>query len=287
MNLERIPGWTWPWRTRLRDEPRSERRRVRIGGAVISYEVAGEGRPIVLIHGLGASGRWWSRNVPTLARHFRVYAIDVIGFGRSGGQEFVLDLASSHLVAWMDAIGVERATVVGHSMGGYIAADLAADHPRRVDKLVLVNAAALPFEVSYQTHLRNSVRGLRYVSPRVLPLAVLDSFRAGALTLLGGIRQILAADLTEKLARIEAPTLVVWGAEDPLIPASAGERLSLALKNGSFARMEGAAHNPMWDQPTMFNELLIEFMDRPTPPPRARARAARTTPAPGGRSARA
>jgi pimeloyl-ACP methyl ester carboxylesterase len=237
-----------------------ERRQVWVGDVRVAYEVAGEGPPVVLIHGLGGSSGWWARNAPGLSRHFRVYLIDVIGFGDSGGQLFVLANASRHLVAWMDALEIGRATFVGHSMGGYIAADLAAEHPDRVERLILVNSAALPFEWGYTRHLINSIRGLRYFSPRFFPIVVRDSFRAGPLTLLGGIRQILAADLTEKLARIEAPTLVLWGAGDPMIPLDIGERLSRQVKHGTFAKVEGAAHNPMWERPEAFNQAVVEFL---------------------------
>jgi pimeloyl-ACP methyl ester carboxylesterase len=251
-----------PWRRPPAgsNRPAMERRQVWAGDVRVAYEVAGEGPPVVLIHGLGGSGSWWARNVPGLSRHFQVYLIDVIGFGDSGGQRFVLAQASAHLVAWMDALGIERATFVGHSMGGYIAADLAAEYPERVERLILVNSAALPFEWGYTRHLFNSIRGLRYFSPRFFPIAVRDSFRAGPLTLLGSIRQILAADLTDKLARIEAPTLVLWGAGDPMIPIEIGERLSRTMRHGTFARVDGAAHNPMWERPEAFNQAVVEFL---------------------------
>jgi alpha-beta hydrolase superfamily lysophospholipase len=113
----RLPG------TGLRE---TERRRLRVDEAFISYEVAGDGQPLVLVHGLGASGRWWARNVRGLSRHFRVYVIDLIGFGWSGGQSFALENASAYLAKWMDAVGIDRASFVGHSMGGYIVADLAS-----------------------------------------------------------------------------------------------------------------------------------------------------------------
>ncbi|HUG13873.1 MAG TPA: alpha/beta fold hydrolase, partial [Thermomicrobiales bacterium] len=95
-------------------------------------EDVGAGPPLVLVHGLSASSRWWQRNIPALAREHHVYAIELPGFGANRSRPlsrrqatFVLRDASRQLATWMDEAGIERASVVGHSMGGYIAADLA------------------------------------------------------------------------------------------------------------------------------------------------------------------
>src|SRR5581483_1554615 len=119
--------------------PRPERRRIAVGPATIAYEVAGSGPPVVLLHGLSGSSRWWRRNIGALAPHRRVYIVDLIGFGASRGQaRFVLAEAAGTLMRWLDLLGLARASLVGHSMGGLIAAELAADAPDRVDRLVLV-----------------------------------------------------------------------------------------------------------------------------------------------------
>ncbi|MDQ3870517.1 MAG: alpha/beta hydrolase [Chloroflexota bacterium] len=259
-----------------------ERHRLHVGGAFISYEVSGEGHPVVLVHGLGASGRWWARNVGVLVRHFRVYVIDLIGFGWSGGQAFALEKASGYLAKWMDALAIARASFVGHSMGGYVIADLAADHARRVDRLVLVDAAGLPFAPAYPRHVLNLVRSLRYVSPRFVPISLLDTLRAGPLTVWQGVRQVLASDLTEKLELVKAPTLVVWGAGDSLIPVETGERLSGYLRDGRFVRIEASGHNPMWERPDEFNETVLEFLTSVTVAPGV-APAGRDVATPGAR----
>src|SRR4051812_18545192 len=96
-------------------------RRQRLTRDRIHYEVAGRGDPVVLIHGLGASTRWWQNVIPALEPRFRVFTIDLIGFGASRGR-FVLDRAARQLAHWMESNGLARAHVIGHSMGGYIAA---------------------------------------------------------------------------------------------------------------------------------------------------------------------
>src|SRR5215216_512766 len=136
---------------------RVERLHTPRGPASLSYEVCGEGPPLLLVHGLAGSGRWWARNVPALARHFQVYAVDLIGFGRSradrGGARFGLHDTSTVLLAFMDRAGLSRASIVGHSMGGHIATVLAAEAPDRVARLILVDAAALPIDRGHAGHV--------------------------------------------------------------------------------------------------------------------------------------
>ena len=116
-----------------------ERRMAIVAGRPARYRVVGEGPPLVLIHGLSGSTRWWSRNLAALSARFEVYAIDLPGFGenRRWGR-FRLDDVPARLLDWLDVAGIARASFVGHSMGGFITADLAARAPERVDRLVLV-----------------------------------------------------------------------------------------------------------------------------------------------------
>src|SRR3954451_4275305 len=125
-----------------------ERRQVTVHGHEVTYKVAGveTGEPIVLVHGLAGSTRWWTNTIPALAPHYRVYLVDLPGFGRMrrfpGG--FVLKQASAWLVTWMRALGLEQVHLVGHSMGGYICLKVAAQHPESTGCLVLVDPAGVP-----------------------------------------------------------------------------------------------------------------------------------------------
>ncbi len=238
-----------------------ERRYYQSGSACIYYQVVGAGPPLVLVHGLSGSTRWWARNVEPLARRFRVYIIDLIGFGSSrDGEPFVLSRASEHLAGWIDHLGIERASIVGHSMGGFISADLAADHPDRVDRLVLVAAAALPFGRGYLQHSLGLVRGLRHLPLSFLPILFTDAYRAGPGTIWKAARELLSTDIRPKLARIEAPSLLVWGANDAIVPLDIGRRLQRSLRNARLVTLEGAGHTPMWDQPHEFNRLVLDFL---------------------------
>src|SRR5919112_4008412 len=108
----------------------------------LAYEVVGSGPPLILLHGLSGSGRWWSRNVPVFSRSFRTYSVDLPGFGQSRNLRWSrLDDIADQLAGWLGDEGLPRAHIAGHSLGGAVAARLAARHPDRIDRLVLVDAA--------------------------------------------------------------------------------------------------------------------------------------------------
>lgn len=235
------------------------------GQGTIHYQVAGAGPPLVLVHGLSGSARWWARNVEPLARHCRVHVIDLFGFGSSrAGPPFVLAEAARQLVRWLDALNIKRASVVGHSMGGFIAADLAAAYPDRVERLALVDAVAVPLGRRHLQHVSALLRGLWYMPPGFLPILLTDAARAGPLTLCKAARELLSADLTPRLTHIRATTLLIWGERDALVPVALGQRLRAAIPRARLAVVPRAGHNPMWDAPEPFNRLLIEFLTTPT-----------------------
>jgi pimeloyl-ACP methyl ester carboxylesterase len=226
----------------------------------LAYEVSGAGPPVVLVHGLSGSTRWWERNAPALARQFRVYVVDLAGFGNSRGQRFVLAEGARALTKWMDALGIERASFVGHSMGGHIVADLAADFPERVERLVLVDAAALPLDLRSWLPSPAMLEGLRYLPYRFLPVVLYDALRAGAITLAGAFLSLARADISVKLGNIVAPTLIVWGENDLLVPASSGAALKQAIRGARLEVFPQTSHNPMWERAEWFNALVSAFL---------------------------
>ena len=193
------------------------------------WQEAGSGPPVVLVHGLGTSSDWWDRTIPALADRYRVLAVDLVGFGRSRGQPFRLDRAADEVAAWAASIGLERAAFVGHSMGGLVTADLAARHPGLVERLVLVDAAGLALPQRVTSHLLHVVRGGRNLPGRVYAIALEGVLRCGPLAIARAGHEILATDLADRLGRIRAPTLVVWGEHDWLLPIEFGRRLTAAI----------------------------------------------------------
>lgn len=242
----------------------TERHWCELDNARIHYQTAGSGDPVVLIHGLSASSRWWHRNIDALAAHFTLYTIDLIGFGRSRGrQRFVLSESSALLARWMETIGLERAHIVGHSMGGYIAAQLAAEHPEKIDRLVLVDAAVPLPRKSRLQHLAHLSREMRYTPPQFLHLLATDALLAGPRTVVSAANQLLVADLEPEIGKIIAPVLLIWGEGDPLVPLTIADRLEELIPNVRRHVIPNSGHKPMLERPDEFNTAVIEFLTEP------------------------
>jgi len=241
---------------------RASRREVRVGGRPIRYEALGEGEPVVFVHGLSGSTRWWSRNVPSIAERHRVYLVDLPGFGamrRSRGR-FSLAEAAGWLSGWMEAVGLGPAHLVGHSMGGYVCLRLAARRPEAVRRLVLVAPAGVPTGRSLLGHLGPLLEVASRSTPSFLPVLVRDALRAGPATLWRATRELLAEDVRDDLRRVEVPTLLVWGERDALVPPSSGELLREEIGGSRLLVLGGAAHVPMFERQQEFDAALLAFL---------------------------
>jgi pimeloyl-ACP methyl ester carboxylesterase len=236
------------------------RQLAQVGPLTVHYEVAGEGPAVVLVHGLSGSGRWWAYNVPALAERYRVYNVDLVGFGRSRGQRLVLREAGAWLAEWLQVTGIMQAHLVGHSMGGYIVTEVAASAPETVRRLVLVDALVLPIGRGLVRHALDLARAVRYMRPSFLPVLVGDVLRAGPRSLWAATQEVLSADLSSRLEAVQAETLVIWGERDTLLDPALGRKLAGRLARARFVCVEGAGHNPMWDRPQRFNKLLLDFL---------------------------
>jgi pimeloyl-ACP methyl ester carboxylesterase len=245
--------------------PAAAYRTARVEQHDLAWTRTGSGPPVVLLHGLCGSLRWWSANIPALAKEFRVLALDLPGFGRSrrtGRIPSVPEMA--RLVAeWMAGADATPAHVVGHSMGGHVAIHLAARYPERVSRLVLTDAAGL-FRPLAPGPLARWVYGMSWPrgwgAPRFLPVIWRDALRAGPLTAVRALHGILSDDVSALLPRIHAPTLVVWGARDPLIPVENAARLREGIPGARLHVVPGAYHNPMVDRADEFNQVVGAFL---------------------------
>lgn len=232
-----------------------ERRRV-------PYAVCGSGDPLVLVHGLSGSWLWWTRNLRALSRQHTVYLIDLPGFGALGGlrSRFVLDRAAQWLAAWMEAATLPWAHVAGHSMGGHVALRLAAHRPELVRRLVLAAPAVFPTPRSLLGEVTPLVTALRRATPSFLPILALDALRAGPLNLLRAASELLRADLREHLRQVTAPTLLIWGEHDALVPLAVGELLRDELPDARLLAVPNAGHVVMYDRPRAFDKAVLGFL---------------------------
>lgn len=236
-------------------------RHLRIGRQTLHYTTAGSGTPLVLLHGLSGSGRWWAKNTSVLARRYRVYALDLVGFGGSRGQPFSMDAAEDAVYAFLDTLDAAPLYLMAHSMGGLIAARMAIRLGERVGGLVLVDSLGLPLRRSITNSTLRLPLALRYAPVDFWPVLALDALRAGPLNLLRATLAIHRADLSDALGQIPCRTLVVWGEHDMLLPLRLGKQLHAALPGSQWALVRGAGHNPMWDRAEEFNALVLKFLE--------------------------
>lgn len=238
----------------------TETQTARIEGERIRWRATGSGPPIVLVHGLAGSWRWWRPLLPALAAEHRVHLLDLPGFGGLPlPRRFDLDGAVDWLAGWARAAALGPADVIGHSLGGLLGARLAARHPEVVRRLVLIAPAGVPGRTPVSSALPLSLALLRS-QPRLLALLARDAIRSGPVTIGTAALAVLAADLRDDLPRISAPTLIVMGGRDALIPVSHGKELSDALPNARLVVLEHSGHVPMDDEPEELSRLLLGFL---------------------------
>jgi pimeloyl-ACP methyl ester carboxylesterase len=274
-----------------------ERRELRLHGHPVAYYAAGSGPVVLLIHGITSSSEAWHAVIPALAEDHTVIAADLLGHGGSAKPrgDYSLGAYASGLRDLLAALGHTRATVVGHSMGGGVAMQLAYQFPERVERLALVSSGGLGREVSFVLRAA-TLPGADLVLPlltRSAPRAALGA----ASQLLGRLGLRTAADvrgtalglasLSDPLARraflhtarsildssgqrVSAtdrlylaegmPTLIVWGERDPMIPAAHGIAAHAAIPHSRLELFPQAGHYPFDEDPERFVAVLGDFI---------------------------
>jgi pimeloyl-ACP methyl ester carboxylesterase len=262
------------------DQPSDRAISVRDGLFQTQVREAGSGAPLLYLHGAEGPRTGWPAFLAALAESHRVIAPDLPGFGQStGGEQFrdVLDL-TIYLQDLLDALGLDRVDVLGHDLGGMAAAELAAASDRRVGALVLV----APYGLWADDDPILDV----FATPRdaLAPLAWHELSSEGATAVLAPAEtdeEALRArlDLNRNLAtatrflwpipdrgldrrihRVRAPTLLVWGASDRIVPPSYGPRWQAAVPQAQLVTIPNAGHEPMLEQPEAFTEAVLPFL---------------------------
>jgi pimeloyl-ACP methyl ester carboxylesterase len=248
---------------------------IRINGLETFYQQEGQGRPVVLLHGWGASSQTLAGVAACLAPLFQVTSVDLPGFGWSQAPSRAWGVAdyADHVRQLLDELRIPRATLLGHSFGGRIAIQLASHQPERVGRLLLVASAGVRPRRGPRYYARvGTVKALR----RLLTLPGLEGLGSRLLSRWQakvGSRDYLAAgqlrptlvkvvneDLTPALALIQAPTLLLWGDQDREVRRPAVDVMAARIPGARLRVFAGAGHFPFQDAPETFCQAVREFL---------------------------
>lgn len=235
-------------------------------GMRIHYQVAGplDGPPLILLHGIGGNVNWWQENIGAFSQHFRTYALDLPGFGQTWRlrQPVTIEAKAAFVRRWMHWLGIKRAHLLGHSMGGQIAIRLAARHPELVAKLVAAAPSGLCLSLGERLRWAREMPKVWVPLHQTLTIAT-GTMRTDLLALGLSLRAILAdQEAPASLQALTAPTLLLWGLADGVVPPALGPR-TLELIQKAPVRLEyieRGTHNAMFDQAAKFNQLATQFL---------------------------
>ncbi len=233
-----------------------------IAGHRLYYRIMGQGEPLVLIHGYGTSGYVWQRVLPYFAQAYQLFVLDLPGYGRSAApRSWQLRAVAPVIEAWLRSLHLPPVAVMGHSMGGAIAIHLTAVAPEAVRKLVLVDAAGLPLQASLPALALRAAYSMVQPGNGRYPLQMVrDAVQPRFRVLWQTSQEMLRSDLRLELASIAAPTLIIWGERDALLPIALGRALNAALPHTTFISLPGCGHRPMLAQPERFSQIALDFL---------------------------
>ncbi|HEY5269071.1 MAG TPA: alpha/beta hydrolase [Anaerolineales bacterium] len=245
-----------------------------LNGFELAYERRGNGIPLVLIHGYPLDHTIWNPVVPLLENDFDLILPDLRGFGESGTPtpHYSMDDFAADLIGLLDQLGIQKAAIVGHSMGGYVALAFARCHPSRLRGLGLVASQALPDapekkEGRYQEAEHILAHGVRDVAEGMSTKLTADPVLQTKLEELmlrqrpEGLAEALRAmaerqDSTLLLPEFDFPVVLVHGLADKLIPEERARDVRDVVKRGYLTEIEGAGHMPMMEAPQVTAEAL-------------------------------
>jgi len=264
-------------------------------GATANYVEMGEGTPIIFIHGLSGCWQNWLENIPHFARSHRVVALDLPGFGASPMPPWQVTIpAYGRFVRdFCERLGIDRCSVVGNSMGGFIASEVAITEPERVDDLTLVSAAGITWARARKEPAEMLARVGRAATPLVLrfELSAIRRPKIRDLAFRGvfhdpntlrrellwenvvpafkspgyfdAMRNLVGYDIRDRLAEIGVPTMIVWGRNDRVVPVPAAFSYKKRIgENAELVAFDDCGHVPQMERPVRFNRVVERFLAR-------------------------
>jgi pimeloyl-ACP methyl ester carboxylesterase len=274
-------------------------RYIRVDGIRVYCHSSGKGDPLVLIHGFLVSHRQWDLVRRRLAQSFTVYAVDLPGFGESERPAhfpYTMQSFSDLVAVLLDLLGLSRVRLMGHSMGGGVALNLAGCLPERVDRVVAVDPALYPFPAPLEARIalfpvvgevvfkrlfgrRDMQRYFRrhvYLDP-TLPSEEMLQFYWERLNRPGGrhaaYQALRTLDNLASLAgvprRVRCPVQIVWGEHDRITPLAHGWRLEQEIERSKLFTIGGSGHAPMEERPREFCDVVLPFLGAASSSPAA------------------
>lgn len=231
----------------------------------VNYFRGGEGPSLLFLHGWGGTSWNFKAVLDAYVTKFTLLIPDLPGFGLSDAppKDWGVGDYARFTLDFLDVLGIKRAAVLGHSFGGRIAIAIAAGWPDRVEKLVLVNSAGIRPRRTAKYYVRvGAAKLLKRMGPVGAHLRARmgseEYRRAGPLR--GTFVRVVNEDLTPLLSRIEAPTLVLWGDRDNVIPRVHMETMAKTVRRGRLVVLQGAGHFPFLEAPVGFNDAVMGFL---------------------------
>ena len=254
-------------------------------GLEIHYREAGQGRPVMFIHGSGPGGNGWSnfkQNIDPLAANYRVVVPDLYGYGYSAkpeGCDYDLDFFASGLTALMDGLGLEDVTVVGNSLGGAIAIKLALTHPQRLRALVLMAPGGIESTETYmkmagiqrmvgeimkgpldKPRLRGILEMFTYDKKHVTDALVEERFAISQTQPPDVFGRMKVENQGDRLQELTIPILGLWGANDEFCPPSGSYKFLMGCPQARFTFFSRCGHWVMIEYAAAFNRLCLDFL---------------------------
>lgn len=251
---------------------------------VVHYEVFGRGHPVLFLHGWLGSWRYWFPTMDLVSNHFRTYSFDFWGFGDSRGQNTHESIQnySDQVIRFMDVLGIDKVTLIGHSMGGMVALKTAINHPKRISRVAAVGAPIDGDSLSwllkltdrplfadafaYLPWLRRSMFRffLGETSDPAVHEVIADSLKSSATTLRRSVSSMWRTDLRPELPRLQVPTLIVHGGRDDIVRPNQADLFG-NVPCAEVVVMPESRHFPFLDESEVFNDLLLRFLRQEQP----------------------
>jgi pimeloyl-ACP methyl ester carboxylesterase len=226
------------------------------------YRTAGQGSPLVLIHGFGVSGYIWQLMLPYLAQQHQVFIVDLPGYGKSTfTPPWRLREMAPLLITWLQELNLSPVALVGQSMGGAIALHISASAPELVERIVLISAAGIPLNAQLSHLALRSIRSFFQQGNGSYPSGLIqDVLRPRPLLFWQTAQEMVHSDFRAEIAAVKIPALIIWGKQDVLLPVSLGQALHAALPHATFIILPDSGHRPMLAHPELLSTMVLDFL---------------------------